>query len=502
MADSEIQSVEGKRVVKGLVIGKTLGKGTFGFVKLGTKEETGHQFALKFLYTKNKNYNEESVKKEIECMKKVRHPNVVALLASTMKCKYPNTEGGFDQTCLMVMEYANGGDLYDIIYYAGAMDEQLGRTYFKQLLDGVGAIHAEGITHRDLKPNNILIDSKFVLKITDFGLSHIGGDQLEDPNQKRMKTTWVGTRGYRAPELVLKARYSNQADVFALGVCLFVMLCARQPFKVASANDPWYKCIATRQFDKYWRSHKSSALSDDAKEFLQGLMCYQPRDRTSVKAAYEQAWMKGDMHEVEELPTIMHKKHSKANQEKLKDPERKKRLQQSAPGEKRGDSSEFRKQVDALGAQCPTIEYIPIGAICMELVKSDEKYFAADRLQDVKDWCKVNLKATFKNDPDGPLTTQATYQAESSSGNASMGFNLAMAVHDGHMILMLTFDAGENQHLIDTVKRTVLDGLHKPAAFQQFYEPMLKVKEIKNHDDFDFSVFDEAEEEDVAAADS
>jgi hypothetical protein len=111
------------------------------------------------------------------------------------------------------------------------------------------------------------------------------------------------------------------------------------------------------------------------------------------------------------------------------------------------------------------------------------------------------LKATFKNEG-GPLTTQATYQAESSSGNASMGFNMAMAVHEGHMILMLTFDAGENQHLIDTVKRTVLDGLHKPAAFQQFYEPMLKVQEVKDHADFDFSAFDEAKEEEVAAADS
>jgi len=501
MADSEIKSVEGERVVKGLVIGKTLGKGTFGFVKLGTKKETGHQFALKFLYTKNKNYNEESVKKEIECMKQVRHPNVVALLASTMKCKYPNTEGGFDQTCLMVMEYANGGDLYDIIYYAGAMDEDLGRTYFKQLLDGVGAIHAAGITHRDLKPNNILIDSKFILKITDFGLSHIGGDNLEDPNQKRMKTTWVGTRGYRAPELVLRARYSNQADVFALGVCLFVMLCARQPFKVASANDPWYKCIATRQFEKYWRSHKSSALSDQAKEFLQGLMCYQPRERTSIQAAYDMDFMKGKMHAEADLPTIMHNKHKKANSEKMKDPERKKRLQQSAPGEKRGDSSIFREQVDKLNAQCTTIEFIPFGTICYELVENQDPYYAAETIQDVIDWCKKYLKASSKNGAT-PLTAALTYQAEDASGNVGMNFTLSIVKHDGHMILMLTLDAKEHPHLVPIVSKIVHDSIAKLAAFKEYYEPELKIPEVKSHGDFDFSGLNDPEEEDVAAADS
>jgi len=501
MADSDIKSVEGERVVKGLVIGKTLGKGTFGFVKLGTKKETGHQFALKFLYTKNKNYNEESVKKEIECMKQVRHANVVALLASTMKCKYPNTEGGFDQTCLMVMEYANGGDLYDIIYYAGAMDETLGRTYFKQLLDGVGAIHAAGITHRDLKPNNILIDSKFILKITDFGLSHIGGDKLEDPNQKRMKTTWVGTRGYRAPELVLKARYSNQADVFALGVCLFVMLCARQPFKVASANDPWYKCIATRQFEKYWRSHKSSALSDQAKEFLQGLMCYQPRERTTIKAAYDMAFMKGKMHAEADLPTIMHDKHKKANAEKMKDPERKKRLQQSAPGEKRGDSSVFREQVDKLNAQCPTIEYVPFGAICYEMVENEDIYYAAETIQNVVDWCQKALKASYKKE-DTPLTALLTYQAEDASGNVGMSYTLSIVKHDGHMILMLTLDAQENSHLVPMVTKVVHDGIDKCGAFKQYYEPELKIQEVKSYADFDFSGLNDPEEEDVAAADS
>jgi len=457
------------RVIKGLVIGKTLGKGTFGFVKLGTKQETGHKFALKFLYTNNKNFNEAAVRKEIECMKKIKHKNVVQLLASTMKCKYPTLEGKMEQTCLMVMEYANGGDLYDIIYYAGAMDERMGATYFKQLLDGVGAIHAAGITHRDLKPNNILIDSKFILKITDFGLSHISESDV-DPNQKRMKTSWVGTRGYRAPELVLKARYSNQADVFALGVCLFVMLCARQPFKVASSNDPWYKCIATKQFDKYWRSHKSSSLSKNAKDFLQGLMCYQPRERLTIAAAYDHDFMTQELYKEEDLPKLMHENHKLANTKKLDDPDRQKRLQRSAPGEKRaGDNtSQYCEQLrEKLNFQLPVLDSLPMNATCIELKANDDKYFPANAIDFVISWCSASLLAVFEEV--GPLLVKGTFTIEDPMlGKTGLTFYLQMVSFLSKTSLLVSFEASENPQLVDRVNQHVVDALTKKDYFGKF----------------------------------
>jgi len=322
-----------QRRVKGMIIKDTLGKGTFGFVKLGIKEDTGAKFALKFLKRDVKTFKEKEVKKEIDCMKAIRHKNVVALLASSMKCKYPREDGSFDMCVLMVMELANGGDLYDVIYYSGAMSEKLGRTYFVQLMDGLEACHNAGITHRDLKPNNILIDSEYVLKITDFGLSHIGPSEVE-PSEKRMNTTWVGTKGYRAPELVLGRHYSNQCDVFALGVCLFVMLCARQPFKTASAKDPWYRRIAGKDFAKYWSSHKSSNLTKPCREFIQELLCYQPRERIKIADARNHAWMKEETFKTSELKEQMRIAHEAACKKKMNDPERQKRLNNSEPGAK------------------------------------------------------------------------------------------------------------------------------------------------------------------------
>lgn len=333
----------------------------------------------------------------------------------------------------------------------------------------MGAIHAAGITHRDLKPNNILIDSKFILKITDFGLSHISESDV-DPNQKRMKTSWVGTRGYRAPELVLKARYSNQADVFALGVCLFVMLCARQPFKVASSNDPWYKCIATKQFEKYWRSHKSSSLSKNAKDFLQGLMCYQPRERLTIKAAYDHDFMKQELHKEADLPKLMHENHKLANTKKLDDPDRQKRLQRSAPGEKRaGDNtSQYCEQLrEKLNFQLPVLDSLPMNATCIELKANDDKYFPANAIDFVISWCSASLLAVFEEV--GPLLVKGTLTIEDPMlGKTGLTFYLQMVSFLSKTSLLVSFEASENPQLVDRVNQHVVDALTKKDYFEKF----------------------------------
>jgi serine/threonine protein kinase len=124
MAEAESNKNSEKRYVKGLLLADTLGKGTFGYVKLGVKESTGQQFALKFLMKNNRRFKMASVKTEIDCMKKINHPNVIRLLHADYNCKYPNQAGKLDDTVLMVMEYAPGGDLYDILFYSGKLNER------------------------------------------------------------------------------------------------------------------------------------------------------------------------------------------------------------------------------------------------------------------------------------------------------------------------------------------------------------------------------------------
>merc|ERR1712187_862723 len=76
-------------------------------------------------------------------------------------------------TILLVLEYAPGGELFDILYYTSALAENVARTYFKQIINGLEACHNANVVHRDLKPQNLLLDAKYNLKITDFGLSKI-----------------------------------------------------------------------------------------------------------------------------------------------------------------------------------------------------------------------------------------------------------------------------------------------------------------------------------------
>jgi len=317
----------GNRYVKGLLLGETLGKGTFGYVKLGINEKDGTQFALKFLLRSARRFKEKTVKLEIDCMKKIKHKNVVNLLHSDYHCPYPNQEGKIDDTVLMVLEYAPGGDLYDILFYSGKLSEKLARTYQIQLLDGLAAIHKAGITHRDLKANNILLDHKFRVKITDFGLSHIYTG--EDPDDNRMQTCWVGTKGYQAPELILNRPYSNKCDVFSTGVVLFTLLTGHQPFKRAAANDPWYKCIAAKKYYKFWKSHAKDKLSDEVKDILEKMMSYQPKERWSIEQLKKHPWCHMESYNEKELVRVMRELHAQSVKNKKKDANRQERHQQS-----------------------------------------------------------------------------------------------------------------------------------------------------------------------------
>jgi len=496
-----------ERVVKGLVLGEVLGKGTFGRVVLGTKKKTGHRFALKFLSREAPNFKEDVIKKEINCMKKIRHKYVVALLASSMNCNYPKADGGTEKSVLMVLEFANGGDLYDVIYYSGPMKERLAATYFKQLLEGVDAIHKMNITHRDLKPNNVLIDHKFCLKITDFGLSHIGSSDVA-PKNKRMKTTWVGTKGYRAPELVLNAKYSNMCDVFALGVCLFVMLLARQPFRTASSDDQWYKCIATKQFDKYWKSHDASSskqhnfvLSKVAKDMLHQLLCYQPRQRITIEKALKHKWMQGEIYEDKELPGLMQKSHKASYEAKKKDPERQARLNAEGPSVKRSEGNQWEEM------PVPELSHLHYVWTCYE-VKLSEGAKVSDIFSYVQDYCTAMLQAKFKDFVGTDYAVIGTYKAvvdmDKKTSTQIIGetsFVLRMVKYEQKTLFVIYFVGNENttpsmQRQVDT---TIIDSLHKKQYIGDHFVPELKI-DATGLDYTDLEFGDEFNEEEVEGA--
>jgi len=281
---------ERRLVADSWYIGETLGKGGFGFVKMGYHKKNGKPFALKFIRKADSDDPQAKqqaalVATEINCLIRVQNPYVLKLFAYRTSCIYPQQHGENLNTIMLVLELARGGDLFDILYYTKKLKLRLARTYFYQLAEGLAAIHEAGICHRDLKPQNLLLNSKFELKITDFGLSKI----FEDKNQKKvMKTYYAGTQGYQAPEQILKRNFTPKCDVFSCGVILFILLTGYPPCHNAHYSDPFYKYIAQVQYDKFWLKHRlNKTFDDETRDIMNKTLCYQPTDRFTAKQMLE-----------------------------------------------------------------------------------------------------------------------------------------------------------------------------------------------------------------------
>ncbi|XP_074558458.1 CBL-interacting protein kinase 9-like [Curcuma longa] len=127
----------------------------------------------------------------------------------------------------IVLEFVDGGELYDKIHNGGILKEDEARRYFHQLIDAVDYCHSRGVYHRDLKPENLLLDSSGVLKVSDFGLSAFAPQIREDG----LLHTACGTPNYVAPEVLNDKGYDGTiSDVWSCGVILFVLIAGYLPF--------------------------------------------------------------------------------------------------------------------------------------------------------------------------------------------------------------------------------------------------------------------------------
>jgi 5'-AMP-activated protein kinase, catalytic alpha subunit len=107
--------------------------------------------------------DQERVNREINILRKVRHPNIIQL--------YEIIET--EEKLFLIMEYAGKGELFDEIVKYKTLPESLSFQYFQQIVAGIDYLHQVGVVHRDLKPENILISNENLIKIVDFGLSNV-----------------------------------------------------------------------------------------------------------------------------------------------------------------------------------------------------------------------------------------------------------------------------------------------------------------------------------------
>ena len=241
---------------------KTIGKGTFGKVKLGVHIPTNEKVAIKVL-EKSKIQSKkdlERIQKEIKYLKLFNHPNIVKI--------YEIVE---DETNFyIIMEYVSGGELFNYIVKNKRLNEQETSFFYSQIIHIIKEIHKFKICHRDIKPENLLLTSNKTLKIIDFGLSNEYCDFLYTP---------CGSPCYASPEIISGNQYSGIAiDLWASGIILFSMLCGYLPFDDKDNDTLFSKILQCKVvFPKKYH------LSEEAKDLIKKILQPNPTKRINLE---------------------------------------------------------------------------------------------------------------------------------------------------------------------------------------------------------------------------
>jgi len=326
--NEESKTDEVKRKLGPYTLGDSLGKGGYSWVKKGVQEKTNKAFALKFMLWDRKNLSKEQARQvhcEINAMMRINNPYVMKLETYDLHCNYPDKSGKTLNTMMLVLEYCPGGELFDILLYTHQLDPVTARTYFVQMLKGVKACHEVGVVHRDIKPQNLLLDERYQLKISDFGLSFLSKEKNETLG---LLKSYCGTPGYQAPELLKGEWYTKACDIFSCGVVLFILLTGYPPFRKAGKDDKYYSPMCELNHKLFWRNHPKAKMDADCKELITGMLAYKAKIRLTLDECMNHKWVAGrKIHSPQQLVSAVQGKQRVARNRRRMD---KKRMQDTS----------------------------------------------------------------------------------------------------------------------------------------------------------------------------
>lgn len=245
-----------------------LGKGTYSNVYKGYHKITKEPVAIKEIdLNKNVKYINRFYK-EIEILEKTDNINIINIITSIENKDY----------IFIIMEFCEKGDLRKFLKKR-PLKEQHVKKLMIQLVNGMQYMHNNNIYHRDLKPQNILIDKYYNLKITDFGLAK---DEEENPLFK----TICGSPMYMAPEIMKYKKYDKKADLWSLGVIFYELLTGKTPF-TASNHAELLENIENKKI--YFPSHIK--ISHSARDLLIGLLNKDSKKRITWRELFNHEWL-------------------------------------------------------------------------------------------------------------------------------------------------------------------------------------------------------------------
>lgn len=231
----------------------------------------------------------------------VNHPNIIKPYYLEPE-RETMSKRGPQMASYIMMEYAPYGDLFDLLTNHGEkVDDKLMRTYFRQLIEGIEYLHKNGVAHMDLKLENLLLGDKYMLKIADFDLSTMIGDN---------KMLSKGTKFYRPPEVVQESCLDGKAaDIYSAGIVLFTMktrgMLPHAEDKRVNGVD--FAGLLYAQNEEFWKSHckiqkrDAEFFDQDFKTLFNMMVSLDPQERPSIAQIKQSKWYNGPVYTQEEV---------------------------------------------------------------------------------------------------------------------------------------------------------------------------------------------------------
>lgn len=256
------------------VMGEVLGEGGYSVVKLATSVIDKSKVAVKIVSRRDLSAeDEQSLRQEVQILGELKHKNITRLVDFFEEDKF----------FYVVLEYLDGGELFDRIVKKTFYNEKEARDLVFTLLMAIKYCHDRNIVHRDLKPENLLLTTKgddADVKVADFGFAiHVNGYSI---------TSQCGTPGYIAPEILKSIPYGKPCDMWSFGVILYILLGGYPPFHDDNQRTLFRKIVkGDYQFHAdYW-----GGVSPDAKDLIRGLLTVDHNKRLTVQQALEHPWL-------------------------------------------------------------------------------------------------------------------------------------------------------------------------------------------------------------------
>ncbi|KAM9846142.1 protein kinase C theta type [Aulostomus maculatus] len=259
---------QSKFTVDDFILHKMLGKGSFGKVFLAELKKSGQFFAVKALKK-----DVVLMDDDVECTMVERRVLSLAWdnpFLTHLYCTFQTKENLF-----FVMEYLNGGDLMFHIQNCHKFDLPRSTFYAAEIICGLQFLHSKGIIYRDLKLDNVLLDSEGHIKIADFGMCK------ENMQVESRTSTFCGTPDYIAPEILLGQKYNSSVDWWSFGVLLYEMLIGQSPFHGRDEEELFQSIRTDNPIYPRW-------LTKDTKDILIKLFVREPEERLGMKGNIRQ----------------------------------------------------------------------------------------------------------------------------------------------------------------------------------------------------------------------